>query len=111
MKIALAGVLLATMVGCSSGSGTGHEMDGLCRFASPPLTSGTAARQMAAEIQAALPAGFPPKARNLKIKTAALKLMVAAGSAVPTSQEDQASTDLSLDTAVRAQIDLATACA
>lgn len=110
MKI-LAAVLLAfTVAACGSGGGTGHELDGLCRFASPALTNGAAARQMAADIQGALPHNYPNKARNLKIRVAVLKLMVAAGTAVPTSAEDQAP-DLALVAAVKAQGDLATACA
>ncbi|MCU1587729.1 MAG: hypothetical protein JWN31_1222 [Frankiales bacterium] len=111
MKIAAAVVLVVLAAGCSTGSGTGHELDGLCKFASPALTNGAAARQMAADIQAAIPATTPANPRDLKIKTAAFKLMVSAGSAVPTGQEDQAANDLSLEVAVKAQADLATACA
>jgi hypothetical protein len=83
-------------------------MTAMCRFANPPLTTGAQARQMAADIQQALPVGAVHDPRNLVISKAVLKLMTAAGSV---SSADEGQADPALVQAVQAQAELAAACA
>jgi hypothetical protein len=106
-----AALSLAAASACagSSAGGATNSTQALCRFSSPPLTTGAQARQMAAEIQAVMPKSSLNDPRNLQINKAILELMVAAGSTVPTGVEGEQ--DPALAQAVQAQAKLAAACA
>ncbi|MCW2542731.1 MAG: hypothetical protein JWM40_283 [Frankiales bacterium] len=111
-RLVVAVVLLCVVAGCSSGNpgGATDSTKALCRFSSPPLTTGAQARQMAADIQQVMPKSSLNDPRNLRINKAVLTLMVAAGSTIPTGPEDQGP-DPALIQAIQAQGALAAACA
>ena len=67
--------MAASVAGCGLRGG-GHELDGLCKFASRPLTTDAEARELSAEIRAAMPQAFPNRSRNRAIAEAAGALMV-----------------------------------
>lgn len=109
MKTWWIAVLLIGASACSGSSTGAKAPDPLCRFATASLTSAAEARQMGADLKAALGPGVPVKVSNLAVTKAATALELAADQVVPSG--DPSTPDPGLSAAVQAQASLATACA